>query len=151
MIDVRGILFEKLTLKLSDYVKQGRIKLLHANEGYIFFTTPSLHKRFKDEGSGYWQDVNDLFFFTISFDLKDRGVDVELWLYGYQDERKKWLDKIDGVSPLAVIEAMKGHEKLYRQSLSGKKVKAADIDSIISAFDVFVASDLIKIENIILG
>lgn len=128
--------------------------LLHADDGYLFFSTPSLHARYGGAGSGYWQDIQDLFFFTISFGVKNKGYELELWLYGDQDVRKAALSRVVGREGLEVLETMKGHEKLYRLPFltpaQAAKGKADAIQAGLAAFSHFLDEGLPRLEKALL-
>ena len=158
---IQSYRFRLINKTLEPYFESGELVLLHCNYGYLCFTTAKLHARFKNEGNGQWQDLKDLFYFTVSFDaedkdtLKKKGIDIELWCYANSDVRQEYAAKIQGKEGLGVIYTKKGFNLVYKQSIIPLKEKKSDYDensqNLVNSLLDFINNRLPNIEKILLS
>ncbi len=132
MEPIQALRFRLINQTLEPYFQSGELVLLHCNYGYLCFTTKAMHAAFKNAGNGQWQDLEDLFYFTISFDaedkdtLKKKGVEIELWCYANSDVRLAYASKIAGKEGLGTIYSKKGFDLVYKLPIIPLKEKAAE-------------------------
>ncbi len=159
MKPIQALRFRYVMSTLEPYFANGRLLLLHCNYGYLAFTSSSLHDKFGKKGNGQWGDISDQFYFTISFDgedkytLKEKGIDIELWDYGYQDQREEINAKV--ASSLPVIYSKKGFDLLYKKTLTPFPEKVAEQESnnayMKKGLEEFLQGELRKIEALLLS
>lgn len=129
MEPIQALRFRLINQILEPYFANGSLILLHCNYGYLCFTTANLHKRFGKSGNGQWQDLEDMFYFTISFDaedkdtLKEKGIDIELWCYAPSDVRAEYGARLSGREELGSIYSKKGFDLMYKLEIVPLKEK----------------------------
>lgn len=158
MKQIQALRFRYIMSTLEPYFANGELLLLHCNYGYLAFTSKNLHAKFGKKGSGQWGDISDQFYFTISFDgedkytLKEKGVEIEFWDYGYQDQREEINAKVASYMP--VIYSKKGFDLLYKKTLTPaiEKISDQEMNNIAmkKGLEDFLQGDLRKIEDLIL-
>ncbi len=158
MKPIQAFRFRYVMTTLEPYFASGELLLLHCNYGYLAFTSKGLHAKFGKAGSGQWGDISDQFYFTISFDgedkytLKEKGMEIEFWDYGYQGQRDEINAKIS--SSLPVIYSKKGFDLLYKKILTPATEKVSEQEAnnlaMKKGLEDFLQGDLAKIEQLIL-
>ena len=153
-------LFRRMMEVLEPYFASGRVELLHCNYGYLVFTSDKLHKRFKGKGNAQWQDIDDLFYFTISFDaedkdtLKEKGVEIELWCYQSTEIRNAWKEIYEGEAGMGRIYSKKGFDLVYRQEIVPLRVPAGEethyLAKLTADLTSFLEDELPEIETVLL-
>ena len=69
---VQSARFRLMMQILEPHIQKGELLLLHVNYGYIVFTSKRLHQAYGNAGNAQWQDIKDLFYFTLSYDAEDK-------------------------------------------------------------------------------
>lgn len=161
MEQIQAYRFRLINKTLEPYFESGDLVLLHCNYGYLCFTTKALHKKFGNEGNGQWQDLKDLFYFTISFDAEDKdtlqkkGIEIELWCYAGSEVRMAYASKISGQEGLGSIYSKKGFDLMYKLPIIPLKEKKADYDSnseiLCKTLVDFIENKLPSIEKVLLS
>lgn len=134
MEEIQATRFRLLNKLLEPYFESGRLVLLHCNYGYLCFSSDKLHLRYKNQGNGQWQNLMDMFYFSISFDaedkdtLKEKGIDIELWCYAPSEIRADYASKLAGKCGLGSIYSKKGFDLMYKKEIIPLKEKKADYD-----------------------
>ncbi|MCR5348579.1 MAG: hypothetical protein K6E59_03110 [Bacilli bacterium] len=114
----------------------GSLILLDVDKGYLFFTSALLHKKYGKKGSGQWGDIPDRFFFALNYapvvknGEKKRDLDIELFDYGYKEEREALLASIVTSPLLSNLEDRKGYTCLARHRLLAASPKKSDADAL---------------------
>ena len=158
---IQATRFRMINKLLEPYFASGDLELIHCNYGYLCFTTRALHKRFGKLGNGQWQDLPDMYYFTISFDaedkltLKKKGIDIELWLYAQSDVRNLENERIGGKEGLGSVYSKKGFDLMYKQTILPLKEAKADQEQnneiLMAKLIEFVEVKLPRIEEVLLG
>ena len=157
---IQSYRFRLINKTLEPYFESGELVLLHCNYGYLCFTTARMHKKFGKQGNGQWQDLTDLFYFTISFDAEDKdtlqkkGIEIELWCYANSDVRQEYIAQISGKEGLGSIYSKKGFDLVYKLPIIPLKEKKADYEAnsqkLAETLIDFVNNKLPAIENALL-
>ena len=135
MQPIQAYRFRMINAVLEPYFASGELELLHCNYGYLCFTTKKMHARFRGQGNGQWQGLDDLFYFTISFDaedkdtLEEKGIDIELWCYASSDVRAAYSAAMAGRMGLGTIYSKKGFDLVYKEEIIPLREKKADVDA----------------------
>lgn len=155
MEDIKCLRFRLMMQVMEPYFQKDGLKLLHSNYGYIVFSTNKLHERFKNKGNGQWQDIKDLFFFTLSFNAEEKGVKIELWCYSDSSVRKAWDDALAGRSGLYSRFSKKGFDQFYEYEIIPQVENKDDLlkntERMIQELRNFFSFKLKEIETILLG
>lgn len=161
MEKIRSDRFRLLMQVMEPYFDEKGLYLLHCNYGYLVFTTDKLHKAFGGRGNGQWQDIDDLFYFTISFDaedketLKEKGFEIELWCYSDTETRNAWNEIISGSYGLGRIYSKKGFDLVYREEIAPLKEKASERENntaiMVEKLRRFLDETLPNIEKVLLS
>ena len=126
--------FRAIYATLEPYFDSGRLLLLEVDGGYLFFTSDVLHRGYGKAGSGQWLEIPDRFFFALNYRpvVKNgetkKSLDVELFDYGYKEEREAFLTRAIGLEGLAELDNRKGYTFLYQHPLFSGKEKKAEQD-----------------------
>lgn len=131
MEPIEVVRFRAIYRTLEPYFDSGRLVLLEVDGGYLFFTSDTLHNRYGKAGSGQWADIPDRFFFALNYKAvvkngeTKKSLDIELFDYGYKEEREAFLNRAVGQEGLEALDVRKGYTFLYQHPLfSGKEKKA---------------------------
>lgn len=159
MKNIESIRFRAVYAKLEPLFDSGRLILLELDGGYLFFTSDVLHKGYGKAGSGQWADIPDRFFFAMNFKpvVKNgedkKSLDIELFDYGYKEDREAFLNHVNGVEGLAELDNRKGYTFLYQFPLFSGKEKKSEQDEntelILEKLDEFLNVKLPALEKII--
>lgn len=125
-------IYDELNLRFVS----GRLCLLEIGEGYVFFTSDKLHKRYGNKGSGQWAEIPDRFFFALNYTpvvkngQKKGDLDIELFDYGYKEERDALLSSLAGSELLRALDERKGYTCLYAHPLLPAKPKKSEAEAL---------------------
>ncbi|MBP5091762.1 MAG: hypothetical protein J6328_04315 [Bacilli bacterium] len=146
---------------LEPYFQKGELYLLHCNYGYLVFTSKRLHQVYGHVGNGQWQEIPDLFYFTLSYDaedkdtLEEKGIELEMWIYTDTATRSAWSEKISGKAGLGLIYRKKGFDLIYKKEILPLEERPEDYyansEKLIVTIQRFLAEELPEIENAILA
>ena len=120
---VQSARFRLLMQLLEPHFQKGDLLLLHVNYGYLVFTSRRLHQAYGHAGNGQWQDIKDLFYFTLSYDAEDKdtlmekGLDLEMWIYADTATRSAWNERLQGKAGLGLIYRKKGFDLIYKKEI----------------------------------
>lgn len=134
MQTIESLRFRAIYATLEPLFDAGRLILLEVDGGYLFFTSDKLNRRYGKQGSGQWLDIPDRLFFALNYKAvekngeKKNSMDIELFDYGYKEEREALLARVNGVEGLEALDERKGYTFLYRYELFGGKEKKAEQD-----------------------
>ncbi|MBR1847437.1 MAG: hypothetical protein IJ787_06960 [Bacilli bacterium] len=159
MQEIVSIRFRRIYATLEPYFDSGRLILLDLDGGYLFFTSDVLHKKYGKAGSGQWLDIPDRFFFALNYQevVKNgenkKSLDIELFDYGYKEEREEFLSRMIGVEGIAALDERKGYTFLYQHPLFGGKEKKAEQEentkNLLQKLDEFINFKLPALEKVI--
>lgn len=159
MEEIRAWRFRYAMKTLEPYFENGSLILLHCNYGYLAFTSARLHASYGNSGNGQWGEVKDRFYFTYCFDgqdkatLQEKGTELELWDYGFQEDREAMQNKLGGALP--ALYSKRGFSLLYRKVLTPyperKKDEQADNLALEEGLSAFLTRDLPSLESLLLS
>ena len=159
MTPIESLRFREIYRALERRFDAGRLVLLDVNDGYVFFTSDKLHKVYGKAGSGQWGDIPNRFFFALNYvpvvkngEKKD-SLDIELFDYGYKEEREAFLASHIGVAGMEALDERKGYNCLYQHRLfDGKEKKTEQEDNtqkILASLEQFLERKLPEFERVI--
>ena len=158
---VQSARFRLLMQLLEPHFQKGDLLLLHVNYGYLVFTSRRLHQAHGHAGNGQWQDIKDLFYFTLSYDAEDKdtlmekGLDLEMWIYADTATRSAWNERLQGKAGLGLIYRKKGFDLIYKKEILPLNERKEDYypnsEKLIATLNNFFATILPAIEKAILG
>lgn len=134
MEPIESLRFRAIYQTLEPYFDSGRLILLELDSGYLFFTSDALHKRYGKAGSGQWLDIPDRFFFALNYKAavksgeSKKSLDIELFDYGYKEEREALIALASGKAGIEVLDYRKGYTFLYQHRLFDGKEKKAEYE-----------------------
>ena len=134
MEPIQALRFRLINQTLEPFFQSGELVLLHCNYGYLCFTTEKLHRKYGKLGNGQWQDLTDMFYFTISFDaedkdtLKKKGIEIELWLYAQSAVRNEYAARLAGRHGLGSIYSKKGFDLMYKLPIIPLKERKEEME-----------------------
>lgn len=159
MTPIESKRFRLIYATLQPYFDSGRLILLEVDGGYLFFTSDKLHSRYGKAGSGQWAEIPDRFFFALNYKAvekngeKKRSLDIELFDYGYKEEREAFLVRAMGQEGISALDERKGYTFLLQYPLfSGKEKKAeeeANTASLLQSLRDFINVKLPRLESVI--
>ena len=151
--------FRKIYNRLEPMFASGRLVLLEVDGGYLFFTSDKLHHSYGKAGSGQWSDIPDRFFFALNYKAVEKNgeakksLDIELFDYGYKEERDAFLARAVGQEGIEALDERKGYTFLYQHRLFDGKEKKADYEAnttlILNRLEEFLAHKLPALEAVI--
>ncbi|MDY6429665.1 MAG: hypothetical protein SPL02_00635 [Bacilli bacterium] len=155
MEEIKCLRFRLIMKIMEPYFASKRIKLLHSNYGFIVFTTEKMHERFKNQGNGQWQDIKDLFYFSLSFNAENRGNMIELFCYADAPIREAWNEKLAGRGQLYSRYTKRGFDSFYQLEIIPERENPALINEntrkLANDLIWFLDNKIIEIENILLN
>ena len=157
---IQSARFRLMMQMLEPRFQKGELLLLHVNYGYLVFTSKALHQAYGHSGNGQWQDIPDLFYFTLSYDAEDKdtllekGIDLEMWIYQDTATRSAWNEKLQGKAGLGLIYRKKGFDLIYKKEILPLQENPADYypnsEKLINSLNHFFSVELPSIERAIL-
>ena len=159
MTPVESTRFRAIYARLETLFDSGRLLLLDIGDGYIFFTSDALHRSYGKAGSGQWADIPDRFFFALNYKSvvkngeSKKSYDIELFDYGYKEDRDAFLARASGIEGLAALDERKGYTFLYQHPLFSGKEKKAEVEEntakIMQNLEEFLQNKLPALEQVI--
>ena len=157
MTPVENARFRALYATLEPYFDSGRLVLLDVDNGYLFFTSDQLHRSYGNKGSGQWADIPDRFFFALNYKTVEKNgvpkksMDIELFDYGYKEDREAFLSRALGREGIAALDERKGYTFLYQHPLlsGAEKRSEANTPLMLERLKDFIEHKLPALESVI--